>query len=75
MKILLLFLIIYSVAIWMMLLISRKLILQIYCDRKNWKGHLNTLLGVYGILILIGWVFFIIECYKFCSKIIVKENI
>ena len=73
MKYLLLFLIVYSVGIWYMLLLFRIFIPQI--RRNNWKEQLTNILTGIGILLLIGWVFFFIQCYKFCSKIIIKEPI
>ena len=66
-------LIIYSIAIWYALLVTKALIKQIISDKENWKYYLKLLYKTYLILIAIGWMFFIMEVYKICSNIIVKE--
>jgi len=73
MKILLLFLTIYSVGIYYTFLLFRIFIPKI--SRRNWKTPLINILTGIGIVLLVGWVFFFIQCYKFCSNIIVKETI
>jgi hypothetical protein len=42
---------------------------------NNWKTPLTNILTGIGIFLLIGWAFFFIQCYKFCSNIIIKETI
>jgi hypothetical protein len=73
MKYLLLFLTIYSVAMWYTFVLFCILVPKM--DKSNWKELLTNILTGIGILLLIGWMFFFIQCYKFCSNIIVKETI
>jgi hypothetical protein len=73
MKILLLFLTIYSVGIYYTFLLFRIFIPKI--SRSNWKKPLINILTGIGIVLLVGWVFFFIQCYKFCSNIIIKETV
>jgi fucose 4-O-acetylase-like acetyltransferase len=73
MKLLLLFLTIYSVAMWYTFVLFCILVPQM--NKSNWKEQLTNILTGIGIFLLIGWVFFFIQCYKFCSKIIIKETI
>lgn len=73
MKYLLLFLMLYSVGIWYVFLLFRIFIPKIRF--KNWKEPITNILTGIGIFLLVGWVFFFIQCYKFCSKIIIKESI
>jgi hypothetical protein len=73
MKYLLLFLTLYSVGIYYIFLLFRIFIPKI--GYNNWKTPLTNILTGIGIFLLIGWVFFFIQCYKFCSNIIIKETI
>jgi cytochrome c biogenesis protein CcdA len=73
MKLLLLFLTIYSVGMYYMFLLFYVLVPQM--NRNNWKKQLTNILKGIGIFLLLGWVFFFIQCYKFCSNIIIKETI